>query len=263
MNRTGTLDRAPDALAPAPDSTAGAWVRLEQHRSELAAHCRRVLGSASEADDGVQETLVRAWRALDGFEGRSSLRSWLYRIATNVCLDMRRAEMRRAHPTDPMSWSTAGRAVSARRPPANRSEPVPAGDPRPVFEDPAERAVSGDAVRRAFVVALAELPPRQAAVLILRDVLLWRAAEVAELLGTTVAAVNSLLQRARSGLAALDLADTGATASFDRRQRALAQRHADAFDRCDVDSLVRFLRRHATTEHPYSAAFLRSARWTT
>jgi RNA polymerase sigma-70 factor, ECF subfamily len=210
--------------------------RLEQHRDELIVHCRRLLGSWSEADDAVQETLVRAWRGLDDFEGRSSLRVWLQRIATNVCLDMRRAKQRRARPMDPTSWPVAGGSNRDVRGVA-WLDAVPVGHARSAGEDPAERAVRRESVRGALVTALVRLPPRQRSVLILRDVLRWQAAEVAELHGTTVTAVNSSLGRARSNLAAR----AGAVQeprSLDDEQRALLDRHVDAFDRCDVDSLV-------------------------
>jgi RNA polymerase sigma-70 factor (ECF subfamily) len=215
--------------------------RLEQYRHELAAHCCRLLGSWSEADDAVQETLVRAWRALDRFEGRSSLRSWLHRIATNVCLDMRRAKQRRARATDPTTWPVVGGSTHGEQRDATWLEPVPVGHARSACDDPAERAVSREAVRRAFAAAFVRLPPRQRSVLILRDVLRWRAAEVAELHGTTVASVNSSLGRARSNLAARDW--TGdELGSMDDEQRALLRRHVDAFERCDLDSLVSLMR---------------------
>jgi RNA polymerase sigma-70 factor, ECF subfamily len=215
--------------------------RLEQHRHELAAHCCLLLGSWSEADDAVQETLVRAWRAFDRFEGRSSLRSWLHRIATNVCLDMRRAKQRRARPTDPTSWPAARGSLRGGQRDAAWLEPVSVGHARSTGDDPAERAVSREAVRRAFVAALVRLPPRQRSVLILRDVLRWQAAEVAELHGTTVASVNSSLGRARSNLAARD-GTVDELGSMDDEQRALLHRHVDAFERCDVDSLVSLMR---------------------
>lgn len=215
--------------------------RFEQYRHELAAHCCRLLGSRSEADDAVQETFVRAWRAFDRFEGRSSLRSWLHRIAINVCLDMRRAKQRRARATDPTMWPAAGGSVRGRQRDAAWLEPVPVGHARSACDDPAEQAVSRDAVRRAFAAAFVRLPPRQRSVLILRDVLRWQAAEVAELHGTSVAAVNSSLGRARSNLAARD--GTGdELGSMDDEQRALLRRHVDAFERCDLDSLVSLMR---------------------
>jgi RNA polymerase sigma-70 factor, ECF subfamily len=215
--------------------------RLEEHRHELAVHCSVLLGSWSEADDAVQETLVRAWRALDRFEGRSSLRSWLRRIATNVCLDMRRAKQRRARPTDPTRWPEAGGTRRCGGPDATWLEPVPVAQARSARDDPAERAVENEAVRRALAATLIRLPPRQRSVLILRDVLRWQAAEVAELHGTTVAAVNSSLVRARSNLAAR-VGRIDETGSIDDKQKALLDRHVDAFERSDLDSLVSLMR---------------------
>lgn len=209
---------------------------LEPYRHELAAHCRQLLGSWSEADDAVQETLVRAWRAFDQFEGRSSVGVWLHRIATNVCLDMRRARQRRARPIDPVSWPVAGGSAHDGRREAAWLEPVPVGNARSGGDDPADRAVAREAVRRALTTAFVRLPPRQRSVLILRDVLRWQAAEVAELHGTSVPAVNSSLGRARSNLAARGGTDD--IGSLDDAQLALLHRHVDAFERCDVDSLV-------------------------
>ena len=214
---------------------------LEPYRSELAAHCRRLLGSWSEADDAVQETFVRAWRAFDDFEGRSSLRVWLRRIATNVCLDMRRAKQRRARPMDPTSWPVVGGSIRDGRRDAAWLEPVPVGHARSAGDDPAERAVAREAVRRALVAALVRLPPRQRSVLILRDVLRWPAAEVAALHGTTVTSVNSSLGRARSNLVSPD-GTVDEPGSLDDEQRALLHRHVDAFERCDVDTLVSLMR---------------------
>ena len=227
--------RARHELDVDPDSQP--MRRLEQYRHELAGHCRRLLGSWSEADDAVQETLVRAWRALDDFEGRSSLRVWLHRIATNVCLDMRRAKQRRARPMDPTTWPVAGGSIRDARRDAAWLEPVPVGHARTPGDDPAERTVTRDAVRRALVAALVRLPPRQRSVLILRDVLRWKAAEVAELHGTTVTAINSSLGRARSNVAT-GVGTDDELGSLDDEQRALLHRHLDAFERCDVDSLV-------------------------
>ena len=169
---------------------AEVMAELETHRTELTGYCYRMLGAAFEAEDAVQETFVRAWRAYDQFEGRSSLRSWLYRIATNVCLSMLGASQRRARPMDLNPPQSADTPLP---PPLSESvwvEPVP--DSRVVPDgDPAEVAVARESVRLAFVAALQHLPPRQRAVLILREVLRWRAEEVGELLGTSVASVNS------------------------------------------------------------------------
>jgi RNA polymerase sigma-70 factor (ECF subfamily) len=210
---------------------------LEPYRHELTAHCRQLLGSWSEADDAVQETLVRAWRGFDQFEGRSSVGAWLHRIATNVCLDMRRAKQRRARPMDPGSWPVAGGSIHDGRREGAWLEPVPVGNAPSGNDDPADRAVAREALRRALAAAFVRLPPRQQSVLILREVLRWHASEVAELHGTSVIAVNSSLGRARSNLAARagTVDDLG---SLDDEQLALLHRHVDAFERCDVDSLV-------------------------
>jgi RNA polymerase sigma-70 factor, ECF subfamily len=173
-------------------------VELERYRVELTGHCYRILGSASEAEDAVQETLLRAWRAWDRFEGRATLKSWLYRIATNVCLDMRAASQRRARPMD---ISPADATFVPAFPDATWIRPIPDHQIPPAGGDPADVAVARETVRRAFVTMLRQLPPRQRAVLMLRDVLHWRSSEVAELLDTTVASVNSALQRARTALA--------------------------------------------------------------
>jgi RNA polymerase sigma-70 factor (ECF subfamily) len=189
-----------------------------------------MLGSSFEADDAVQETLVRAWRAMDRFDGRSSLRTWLYRIATNVCLTMAQAPQRRAQPLAVLTDEQAGAALD---------------------RNPADAAAGRDAVRRAFVVALHRLPPRQRAVLVLRDVLGWRAAEVGELLGTTVAATNSALQRARSALGAgvdPDHLDDHRPSSGGRLPPELLAGCVAAFERCDADALAALLR-HDDEEH--------------
>lgn len=175
--------------------------RLEEHRVELTGYCYRMLGSAFEAEDAVQETLVRAWRAADRFEGRSSLRSWLYRIATNVCLDSLRAGNRRARPMDLSPASHADAVLPGMTAGSMWVEPVPDARTAPSAGDPADVVVARESIRLAFVAALQHLPPRQRAVLILREVLAWKADETAELLGTTVASVNSALQRARATLA--------------------------------------------------------------
>lgn len=229
-------------------------LELEEHRRELTGFCYRMLGSAFDADDAVQETLVRAWQGLDQFEGRSSLRSWLYRIATNACLDSRRSSRRRALPMDlsaPVPSQTAPGEPLAE---ATWVSPIPDRDIAPSGGDPAERAVLRDTVRLAFVAALQHLPPRQRAVLILREVLCWRAAEVAELLDTTVASVNSALQRARTTLAAQDVT---AAAPLGEAEGELLARYVEAFERYDVDTLVRLLSADASLSMPPLALWLR------
>src|SRR5216117_3119350 len=216
-----------------------AFGELEQHRRELTAYCYRMLGSPFEAEDAVQDTLLRAWRALDRFEGRSALRSWLYRIATNVCLDMLKGKQRRARPMD------LGPSVEPIEANLNVPAEVTWLEPIPLHliapeRDPAELAVQNESIRLAFVAALQHLPARQRAVLILREVLDWQASEVAELLDTSVQSVNSALQRARATLAARDL-DAGRAPVVDAEQQALLARYVDAFERYDISGLVSLL----------------------
>jgi RNA polymerase sigma-70 factor (ECF subfamily) len=222
---------------------------LEQYRRELTGYCYRMLGSVFEADDAVQETMVRAWRALDSFEGRSAVRSWLYRIATNVCLDMLRGRQRRALAMDLRPAGTADSFVGATRPEHAWVTPIPDARVLPEDGDPAELAATKETIRLAFVTALQLLPPRQRAVLILREVLRWQATEVAELLDTSVASVNSALQRARATLAARDVdAPTATPVAAD--QQALLARYVDAFERYDIPSLVALLRDDAVMSMP-------------
>jgi len=242
-----TADRPSAVAAP---GNAELMPQLERHRVELTAHCYRMLGSAFEAEDAVQETLVRAWRGLDRFEGRSALRSWLYRIATNVCLSMLGASQRRARPMDLASASSADRPLPPPLPEATWIEPIPDARVIAADGDPAELAVARESVRLAFVAALQHLPPRQRAVLILREVLRWKADEVADLLDTTVASVNSALQRARSTLAAGRVSASDQTQAMDDAQQALLERYVDAFERYDMDSLTALLRHDATWSMP-------------
>ena len=222
---------------------------LEQYRTEIAGYAYRMLGSAFEAEDAVQETLLRAWRSFEGFQGRASFRSWLYRIATNVCLDMLQGRQRRARPVD---LGPAGSADTALGPPLTEVawiEPVPDGAVLPETTDPAEMAESRESIRLALVAALQLLPPRQRAVLILREVLRWRATEVAELLETTVASVNSALQRARAALARTDAASAPAQ-PMDEEQKRLLERYVDAFERYDMDALTSLLHEDASWSMP-------------
>jgi RNA polymerase sigma-70 factor (ECF subfamily) len=214
---------------------------LDAHRRELTGYCYRMLGSGSEAEDAVQETLIRAWKAMDRFEGRSSVRSWLYRIATNVCLDMLRTPQRRARAMDLGGPVLAEDGLGPILP--ESAWVMPIADERiiPVNGDPSEVADARESVRLAFVAALQHLPARQRAVLILREVLRWQATEVAELLDTSVASVNSALQRARATLADCEI-DELDPAGVDPEQQAMLDRYVDCFERYDIPSLVALLR---------------------
>jgi RNA polymerase sigma-70 factor (ECF subfamily) len=230
---------------------------LEHYRSELTGYCYRMLGSVFEAEDAVQDTLVRAWRGLDRFEGRSALRSWLYHIATNVCFDQLNGRQRRARPVD---LGPAASADSPLDPPLTDTawlEPVPDSGVLTPGADPAEQAVHRETIRLAFVAALQHLPPRQRAVLILREVLRWSAGEVAELLDTSSTSVNSALQRARTTLGSRGVTDSDPVAPMDAAQRALVARYVDAFERFDIDSLVSLLHEDATQTMPPYAMWLR------
>jgi RNA polymerase sigma-70 factor (ECF subfamily) len=222
---------------------------FEQHRKELTGYCYRMLGSPFEAEDAVQDTFLRAWRAYDRFEGRSALRSWLYRIATNVCLDMLNGRARRARPMD---LGGAGEPVEANLntlPEVTWMEPIPDG--LAIAEnDPAEQAMARETIRLAFVAALQHLPARQRAVLILCEVLRWKATEVAELLDTSVASVNSALQRARATLESAGVSSAEVTPTIDADQRDLLARYVDAFERYDIDALTALIKEDARQSMP-------------
>jgi RNA polymerase sigma-70 factor (ECF subfamily) len=233
-------------------------VDLELYRRELTGYCYRMLGSGFEAEDAVQDTMLRAWRSADRFEGRSSMRSWLYRIATNVCVDMLRGRKRRARPMDigpssPPDESHLGDLLP------EHLWISPIADERVIPEegDPADIAIARDSIRLAFITALQHLPPRQRAALILCEVLRWQAAEAADLLGTSVAAVNSALQRARATLAALP--DTSRPRAVAASQAALLDRYLTAFERYDVPSLVRLLHEDAVQSMPPFAMWIQGA----
>jgi RNA polymerase sigma-70 factor (ECF subfamily) len=240
-------------------TTTGAgleYEELEAHRRELTGYCYRMLGSGYEAEDAVQESLMRAWKAADRFEGRSSVRSWLYRIATNVCLDMQTSPQRRARPMElgPPSppreellgpWLDDERWIS------------PIGDDRvlPESADPAELAAARESVRLAFVAALQHLPARQRAVLLLCEVLKWQAAEAAEFLDTSVAAVNSALQRARA-----TLSEVAPSEPLDANVDAgLLEEYVDAFQRYDIDRFVALLHDDAIMSMPPFAMWVQGA----
>jgi RNA polymerase sigma-70 factor, ECF subfamily len=236
---------------------AGFEEQLEHHRSELTGYCYRMLGSAADAEDAVQDTITRAWRAADRFEGRSTVRTWLYRIATNVCMDVLRGRQRRARPMDLGPASTVETAELVALPDGRWLEPVPDGRVVPADADPAEQAVARETLRLAFVAALQHLPPRQRAVLVLFEVLRWSAAEIADLLGTSVPAVNSVLQRARATLDAHPPLVTESFDPLDPAQRELLERYVDAFERYDMAALTALLHEEATQSMPPFDLWLR------
>ncbi len=224
---------------------------LERHRPELLGYCYRMLGSPFEAEDAVQETMARAWRAYDRFEGRASVRTWLYRIASRVCFDLLEQGRRRALPMDLGGPGTADTFVPSQLPEEAWLGPIPDGRILPRDGDPAEIAAARESVRLAFVAALQHLPPRQRAVLILREALRLEASEVAELLETSVASVNSALQRARATLAARDIeALDPSPAALAPADRALLERYLDAFQRYDMTALTDLIREDATQSMP-------------
>lgn len=256
MTELATKDQVAKGVASSGSDALD--LRLELHRVELTGFCYRMLGSAFEAEDAVQETLVRAWRSFDRFEGRAALRSWLYRIATNVCLDMLRSRRRRALPMDLGPALTGASAPGPTQSEETWIEPIPDDRVLPAGDDPAELVVSRETIRLAFIAALQHLPPRQRAVLILREVLNWKATEVAELLGGTVASVNSALQRARSTLAASDVSDSNPVEPLDEDHGELLARYVDAFQRYDMGSLTALIHEDATQSMPPYEMWLQS-----
>jgi RNA polymerase sigma-70 factor (ECF subfamily) len=227
---------------------------LEEHRAAITGHCYRMLGSVVEADDAVQETMLRAWKSLDRFDGRASLQTWLYRIATNVCFDALADRSRRERPMDMGPAGTVSDPL-VEHPRTHWLEPVPDARVMPADADPSELAILRQSIRLAFLAALQHLPPRQRAALLLTEVLGWSAAEVAECLETSVAAVNSALQRARGTLASRDLEASGAALS--EQQSLLLERYVEAFERYDVDALTALLRDDATLSMPPYGLWLR------
>jgi RNA polymerase sigma-70 factor (ECF subfamily) len=233
------------ALVEQSTATPELEQQLEQHRSELTGYCYRMLASPFEAEDAVQETFLRAWRAYDRFEGRAALRSWLYRIATNVCLDLIGARERRARPMD---LGPAGEPVAENL----RTPEVPWIEP---IRDPADVAESRESIRLAFVAALQHLPPRQRAALILCEVFRWQASEAAELLETSVASVNSALQRARATLESLDL--EAAPPAAEEADPELLARYVAAFEAYDLDALTTLIHEDAIQSMPPFDLWLR------
>jgi RNA polymerase sigma-70 factor (ECF subfamily) len=232
---------------------------LERHRSRLTGHCYRMLGSIVDADEAVQETLIRAWRGLSGFDGRSQVQTWLHRIATHVCLDLLADRARRERPIDA---GEPGRVTDAlvERPRVHWLEPVPDASVLPAEANPAELLVLKESIRLAFVAALQHLAPKQRAALLFTDVLGWSVLEVAEALDTSVPAVNSALQRARATLATRQFTDAevaDARADLDPARSALLRRYVDAFERYDLPELTSLLCEDATLSMPPYALWLR------
>ena len=242
------------AVRPRTINPDDAWLaELEEYRRPLVGYCYRMLGSAFEADDAAQETIVRAWKNADSFEGRSAVRSWLYRIATNVCLDMLRGRQRRARPMDMGPSQPADGDLGPQLPENLWVTPIPDDRVLPPDGNPEELALARESIRLAFVTALQHLPARQRAVLILREVLRWQASEVAELLDTTVASVNSALQRARATLAGRDLSGPPPAEVMSPQQQKLLELYVEAFEKYDIASLVTLLHDDAVmTMPPYN-----------
>jgi RNA polymerase sigma-70 factor (ECF subfamily) len=232
-------------------------VQLEQHRAELTAYCYRMLASPFEAEDAVQDTFLRAWRGFKDFEGRAALRSWLYRIATNVCLDMLSGRERRALPMDLGPAREPIEANLNTLPEISWVQPIPDGLVTTPDADPAAVAVSRETIRLAFVAALQHLPARQRAVLLLCEVLRWKASEVAELLETSVASVNSALQRARATLEAIDVSATDTAPSVDGADGELLARYVEAFQAYDMDALTSLIQEDAVQSMPPYDLWLR------
>ena len=228
--------------------------QLETYRPALIGHCYRMLGSAFDAEDAVQDTMVRAWRSLDRFDGRSSLRTWLYRIATNVCLDALGDRARRVRPMEERAAGSIDDPLET-RPRTHWLEPIPDARALPSDADPFELTALRQSTRLAFVAALQRLPPRQRAALLLTEVLGWSAAEVAESLETSITAVNSAVQRARATLGNRD--SGSAEEALTDAQLRLLERYVDAFHRYDVDDLVALLREDATLSMPPYTLWLR------
>lgn len=243
--------------ASVPGMAASA-TELEQHRAALTGHCYRMLGSASDADDAVQETMVRAWRKWDGFDGRSSVRTWLYRIATNVCIDALTSRARREMPFQSAPEGTVHSDLHTRER-SHWLEPIADTAAIPADADPAQAAILRQSIRLAFVAALQTLPPKQRAALLLTEVLDWSADEVAESLETSTASVNSALQRARATVATRDLTNdvTNQPASLTDAQSALVDRYFAAFERYDVAALTSLLREDVILSMPPYTLWLR------
>ena len=250
---------APSTIVSVHESTltvAPAFGELEPHRADLTAYCYRMLGSPFDAEDAVQDTFVRAWRSRDRFEGRAAMRSWLYRIATNVCLDILKGKERRIRPMDLGPASEPLEEHLHTRSETTWIEPIPEQLIAP-DADPADAVVAHESIRLAFVAALQHLPARQRAVLILREVLRWEASEVAELLDTSAASVNSALQRARASIAKSNVSSADRVPSLGEADRALLERYVAAFERYDIDALTSLIHEDATQSMPPFDMWLR------
>ncbi len=250
---------APSTIVSVHESTltvAPAFGELEPHRADLTAYCYRMLGSPFDAEDAVQDTFVRAWRSRDRFEGRAAMRSWLYRIATNVCLDILKGKERRIRPMDLGPASEPLEEHLHTRSETTWIEPIPEQLIAP-DADPADAVVAHESIRLAFVAALQHLPARQRAVLILREVLRWEASEVAELLDTSAASVNSALQRARASIAKSNVSSADRVPSLGEADRLLLERYVAAFERYDIDALTSLIHEDATQSMPPFDMWLR------
>lgn len=247
-----------DRVVPRPSGAELGTEDLEAHRRELTGHCYRLLGSAADAEDAVQATMLRAWRGLERFDGRSSLRTWLYRIATNVCLDELAGARRRAMPVDLSPAPSEPVFTSLGAPLGEAVWLTPLADARVLPDgDPADVAVAREQVRLALVAALQHLPPRQRAVLLLREVLRWPAEEVADLLGSSTASVNSALQRARATLAAREPRPGSPLDALDPQHAALLRGYVAAFEAYDMEALARLLHAEVVQSMPPFALWLR------
>jgi RNA polymerase sigma-70 factor, ECF subfamily len=235
---TATASPRPPSMSVVATAQPAVAGELEQYRRDLTGYCYRMLGSAFDAEDAVQETMLRAWRSLDRFEGRSALKSWLYRIATNVCFDALAGRERRARPMDLGPAQEPLFENLAELPEVTWITPLPT---------PEELAEQRETLRLAFVAALQHLPPKQRAALILCEVLKWQATEAAELLETSVASINSALQRARATLATANVA---APSELDDESRALLERYVSAFEEYDIDRLTDLLHEDAIQSMP-------------
>ena len=237
------------AIEASSISATPEFAQLEAFRRPLTAYCYRMLGSPFEAEDAVQETLLRGWRSIERFEGRAALRSWLYRIATNVCLDMLTSRERRARPMDLGPARSPDGPIGEILPEVTWLEPLPDRLVEPEA-DPVDIVVARETLRLAFVAALQRLPPRQRAALILCEVLRWKAAEVADLLDTSVASVNSALQRARATLDEVEADEGGSPDALESVDAALLARYVEAFERYDMDALTSLIREDAIQSMP-------------